>query len=162
MSHTVYLALGTNINDRFAHLQAAVAALPPVVRVMAESPIYETEPWGFTDQPAFLNQVISAKTQLEPLKLLAHLKQLETNLGRTPTFRYGPRQIDIDILFYDDIILASPELEIPHPRLQERAFVLVPLADLAPDLQHPLLGKTVRELLASVDTKGVKPYVHGD
>lgn len=158
MTHTIYLALGTNIGDRFANLGATLAALPSVVRVSAASPIYETEPWGYSEQPAFLNQVISAETQLEPLDLLAHLKRLEIELGRTPTFRYGPRLIDMDILFYDNILLSVPGLEIPHPRLPERPFVLVPLVDLAPDFRHPRLGKTLQELLAQVDTNGVRPY----
>jgi len=162
MTHIIYLALGTNIGDRFANLHATLAALPPIVHVGAASPIYETESWGYTDQPAFLNQVISAETQLEPLDLLAHIKHLETELGRTPTFRYGPRLIDMDILFYDDILLATPGLEIPHPRLHERAFVLVPLVDLAPDFRHPRLGKTLQELLAQVDTDGVRLYERPD
>jgi 2-amino-4-hydroxy-6-hydroxymethyldihydropteridine diphosphokinase len=152
----VYLALGTNLGDRRANLRAAVKALPPEVRLLAESPIYETPPWGYAGQPAFLNQVIKAETELGPRALLAYLKRLETELGRMPTFRYGPRQIDLDILFYDDVILNEDGLTIPHPRLPERAFVLVPLADLAPDLQHPVLGKTVQQLLAEVDRSGIE------
>jgi 2-amino-4-hydroxy-6-hydroxymethyldihydropteridine diphosphokinase len=139
-------------------LQAAIAGLPPVVMVQASSPVYETQPWGVTDQPAFLNTVLSGKTHLAPLALLAHLKELETRLGRLPSIRYGPRRIDIDILFFDDILLDTPELSIPHPNLHQRAFVLVPLADLAPELIHPRLGKTVRQMLALVDTSGVKKY----
>ena len=154
----VYLALGTNLGDRPANLRAAIAALPPGVTVLANSPIYETPPWGVTDQPAFLNMVIKGETHLSPQRLLKHLKHLETRLGRVPSIRYGPRKIDLDLLFYDDILLNTPELTIPHPRLHERAFVLVPLADLAPELVHPVLGKTVRQLLAEVDTTGVKPY----
>jgi 2-amino-4-hydroxy-6-hydroxymethyldihydropteridine diphosphokinase len=154
----VYLALGTNLGDRLANLQAATSALPPVVTVLASSPIYATPPWGVADQPAFLNMVLCGKTRLKPLALLAHLKHLETRLGRLPSIRYGPRKIDMDILFYNDILLNTPELTIPHPRLHERAFVLVPLADLAPDLVHPLFGRTIRQLLAQVDSTGVIPY----
>jgi 2-amino-4-hydroxy-6-hydroxymethyldihydropteridine diphosphokinase len=154
----IYLALGTNLGDRPANLRAALAALPPVVMVQGSSPIYETPPWGVTDQPAFLNMVIKGKTRLGAQNLLKHLKHLETRLGRVPSIRYGPRKIDLDLLFYDDILLNTPELTIPHPSLHERAFVLVPLADLAPELVHPVLGKTVRQLLAEVDTTGVKPY----
>jgi 2-amino-4-hydroxy-6-hydroxymethyldihydropteridine diphosphokinase len=158
---TVYLALGTNLGDRLANLQAAITALQPAVRILDCSPAYETQPWGYTDQPAFLNQVISGETALLPHDLLAHLKTLEIKLGRTPTFRYGPRRIDIDILFYNDLILDTITLTLPHPRLQERAFVLVPLADIAPYFLHPRLGKTVRELLAEVDRSGVELFKPG-
>ena len=154
----IYLALGTNLGDRLANLRAAITALPPTVTVEAESPVYETPPWGFLEQPAFLNMVLRGSTGLEPLPLLAHLKQLEQTLGRKTTFHWGPRQIDIDILFYGDLVLQTPTLSLPHPGLAERAFVLVPLADLAADLRHPVLGKSVRELLGGVDARGVKPY----
>lgn len=155
----IYLSLGTNLGNRAANLAAAAAALTPAVHLMAVSPVYETAPWGYTDQPAFLNQALQAETTLPPLALLAYLKNIETALGRRPSFRYGPRQIDMDILFYDDLILETPTLRIPHPRLHERAFVLVPLADLAPNLPHPRLGKTIAELLENVDCSGVHPYL---
>ena len=154
----LYLALGTNLGDRFANLQAAIAALPPAIHVLDRSPVYETPPWGLTSQPAFLNMVLKGGTHLAPLALLAHLKHLETELGRLPAVRWGPRLIDMDILFYDGLSLATPELVIPHPRLHERAFILVPLADLAPEFVHPVLGKPVRQMLAGVDTTGVKLY----
>ncbi len=147
MPHAIYLALGTNLGDRLANLRAAIAALAPQARVLAESRIYETEPWGFSEQPAFLNMAVRAETDLAPADLLAFLKSLETDLGRTPTFRNGPRLIDIDILFYDDLILDIPPLVIPHPRLHERDFVLVPLADIAPDVIHPVLNQSIRALL---------------
>ena len=152
---TVYLALGTNLKDRLVNLRAALRVLPPKIPLLARSRIYETPAWGYKDQPAFLNMVVKAQTELAPTELLAHLKHLETGLGRRPTFVWGPRLIDIDILFYNDLLLDTPELVIPHPRLYERAFVLVPLADLAPDLVHPVLGKTIAQLLASVDTTGI-------
>jgi 2-amino-4-hydroxy-6-hydroxymethyldihydropteridine diphosphokinase len=154
----VYLSLGSNLGDRLAALRAALSALPPAVTVLVESPVYETPPWGVADQPAFLNMAVQAETLLAPLALLAQLKHLETRLGRLPSIRYGPRKIDLDILFYDNLVLDTPELTLPHPRLHERAFVLVPLADLAPDLVHPRLGKPVRDLLRAVDTKGIKRY----
>lgn len=141
-----------------AYLQAVIAALPPILCIFACSPVYETEPWGYIDQPAFLNQVVAGRTTLLPGTLLTRIKKLEAKLGRTPTFRNGPREIDIDILFYDDLILESLKLILPHPRLHERAFVLVPLADIAPELQHPQLRKTVLELLAEIDRSGVKIY----
>ncbi len=158
MSHTVYLALGTNLGDRLANLRSAVAALPPMVSVRRESPVYETAPWGYTDQPKFLNQVIEAETRLAPLDLLDYLKGLETALGREATFQNGPRQIDIDILFYDHAVVRSERLDIPHPRMRGRAFVLAPLADLAPGLTHPLLNITVKDMLAETDAAGVQLY----
>ena len=158
MDHTVYLALGSNLGNRLAKLRATIGLLPPQMNVREKSPVYETPPWGYTDQPPFLNQVVKVLTYLEPLPLLKHLKRLEIVLGREPSFENGPRAIDIDILFYDDLAIENPEMTLPHPRLHERAFVLVPLADIAPDLVHPVLGKTVAELLQGVDTTGIQPF----
>ncbi|MEW5869652.1 MAG: 2-amino-4-hydroxy-6-hydroxymethyldihydropteridine diphosphokinase [Chloroflexota bacterium] len=158
MSHVVYLALGTNLGERLANLQAALESMQPGAQVLAVSPVYETPPWGVLDQPVFLNQAARVTTDLAPLELMDFLKRLEVKLGRKPGLRYGPRKIDLDILFYDDLVLDTPRLVIPHPRLAERAFVLAPLADLAPDFRHPVLGKTVAELLAAVDVSGVVPY----
>ena len=156
MQHTFYLGLGTNIGDRAHNLAAALAALPPAVQVIQASPVYETEPWGYTDQPVFLNQAAQAETALAPIELLAYLKRLETNLGRTPTFHYGPRLIDLDILLYDDLQLESLELVLPHPHIAERPFVLAPLADLAPGLVIPGIGRSVGELLRSSGQGGVR------
>jgi 2-amino-4-hydroxy-6-hydroxymethyldihydropteridine diphosphokinase len=158
MSVELYLALGSNLGDRAANLRAAWDGLPPAVQPLAASPVYETPPWGYIDQPAFLNQVIRGATQLAPAGLLDAVKRLESALGRQPTFRNGPRQIDIDLLFYGDTVLSLPGLTIPHPRLAERAFVLVPLADLAPGLVHPVLGRTMADLLASIDAGGIQLY----
>jgi 2-amino-4-hydroxy-6-hydroxymethyldihydropteridine diphosphokinase len=158
VDHLVYLALGSNIGSRLANLKSAINNLPPQMNVRAKSPVYETPPWGFKDQPAFLNQVVAAETYMEAPPLLAHLKRLETALGREPGFLNGPRLIDIDILFYDDLILDSPPLVIPHPRLHQRAFVLVPLNDVAPDLIHPVLDKRVSELLLEVDRMEIVEY----
>ncbi len=158
LDHLIYLALGSNLEDRQANLRQALMSLAPGVEVLERSPIYETEPWGYQDQPRYLNQVVSGTTRLAPLALLQHLKSIEVSLGRTPSFRYGPRLIDLDILFYDDLVLESDELTIPHPRLTERAFVLVPLGDLAPDLRHPILGVTVLDLLQRLDRSGVRAF----
>jgi 2-amino-4-hydroxy-6-hydroxymethyldihydropteridine diphosphokinase len=155
---TIYLSLGSNLGDRLANFDAALAALPPAVKVLNRSFIYETEPWGVTDQPAFLNMVIQGETSLSPTDLLSRLKHLEKQLGRLPSIRYGPRLIDIDILLYNDLVLDTPGLTLPHPHLHERAFVLVPLADLAPNFIHPVLRRPIQTLLKEVDTTGVKRY----
>jgi len=156
--HTVYLALGTNLGNRPANLKAALAALPPQMTLMAKSLVYETPPWGYTKQDAFLNQVAQVETYLEPEPLLKHLKRLEVALGRIPTFQNGPRLIDLDILFFDDVVMDTPTLVIPHPRLHERGFVLVPLNDIAPDLVHPRFNKTLRELLSECDVSDIKSF----
>lgn len=158
MLHTTYIALGTNLGDRLANLRAAIDTVSPEINVIAESHVYETPPWGYEDQPAFLNMVVKAETSLEPESLLAYLKQLEVELGRKQNFRWGPRLIDLDILFYDDVVIESPPLVIPHPRLHERGFVLVPLADVAADYVHPVLGEFVWELLLKVDLQGIEPF----
>jgi dihydropteroate synthase/2-amino-4-hydroxy-6-hydroxymethyldihydropteridine diphosphokinase len=157
-SHIVYLGLGTNSGDRHANLLSAAALLPPKVTVLTQSPIYQTPPWGYTEQADFLNQVIKAETTLTPLELLKYVKEIEEKVGRTATFRWGPREIDIDILFYDDLIFEDKKLTIPHPYLHQRNFVLVPLADLSPDLLHPLTGLTVRQHLAELDPSSVTKF----
>ena len=160
--HIVYLALGSNLDDRLANLKLAIASLSPQVEVKSRSRVYETPPWGFTDQPAFLNMVIKGNTYLEPEPLLKHLKRLEIALGRVPSFPNGPRLIDIDILFYDKLVRDTAPLILPHPHLHERGFVLMPLNDIAPDLKHPTIGRTVREMLASSNTSGITMYEKGN
>lgn len=152
----VYLGLGTNLGERLDNLRQSMRTLDSSLKNLRFSSVYETEPWGFTDQPAFLNMVAAGDATLAPHDLLSLLKGLEQALGRRPSFRYGPRRIDLDILFYGDLVLDGDTLTIPHPRLAERAFVLVPLAELAPDLVHPVLHRTISDLLAGVDCSGVK------
>jgi 2-amino-4-hydroxy-6-hydroxymethyldihydropteridine diphosphokinase len=155
---TVYLGLGANIGNREANMRMALRGLTRMARVEAVSALYETEPIGsIEDQPAFYNAVCRIETGLEPESLLRFVKALEHEIGRRPGGAPGgPRPIDLDILLYDDRVTESRDLVIPHARLSERAFVLVPLSDIAPDAVHPSSGKTVAELTQAVSTEGVR------
>lgn len=157
--HIVYLALGTNLGDRPANLKQAIASLTPQLEVKLKSQVYETPPWGVENQPKFLNQVIKAQTYLDPEPLLKHLKRLEVALGRIPSIPNGPRLIDIDILFYDDLVVDKPSIVIPHPRLQERGFVLLPLMEIAPNLVHPVNKKSVRDMAEMSNVEGIEKFV---
>ena len=157
MSKLIYLSLGSNIGNREDHLRAAVERLGPAgVRVLRASPLYETEPVDYTAQPWFLNQVVEAETELFPLQLLKTTRRIERELGRVRSVPKGPRTVDIDILFYGRAVVHTAELEIPHARLAERRFVLAPLADLAPDLRHPVTKRTAREMLAAAPEAQVR------
>ena len=145
---TIYLGLGSNIGDRASNLRAATGELAAGgVRILRASPIYETEPVDYTQQRWFLNQVVEAETELFPVQLLSRIGKIESGLGRVRTVAKGPRTIDIDILFYGQAKIHSATLEIPHPRMAQRRFVLAPLADLAPSLRHPVTHLTIREML---------------
>lgn len=161
-STTGYLGFGTNLGDRKKNLDRAIISLDsrPDLAVLRTSGIYETEPWGMTDQPNFLNMVAEIVTSISLGELLKRVKKLEQDMGREDGPRFGPRLIDVDILLLEDQMVDQPGLQIPHASLHLRAFVLVPLAELAPDLVHPVLGETIGQLASLVDgLDGVKPLV---
>ena len=147
---TVYLGLGSNLGDRLGALRAALMRLARLGTLEQVSSVYETEPWGVTDQPAFLNLCCRLQTDLAPEALLAETQAIEHQLGRRSGRRWGPRLIDIDLLTYEDCQLNTAELVLPHPLISERAFVLIPLAELAPTLHVPGTRGSVAELLADV------------
>ena len=149
----VYLCLGSNMGDRGENLDKALEYLSQRLTVKKVSSIYETEPVGNVNQPLFLNLVCEISTRLELMGLLTLVKGIESKLGRIPGKGNAPRPIDIDILFYGNEVVETPKLVIPHPRLTERAFVLVPLVEIAPDLVHPVSGKTAKALLAGLKEK---------
>jgi 2-amino-4-hydroxy-6-hydroxymethyldihydropteridine diphosphokinase len=156
--NTAFLSLGSNLGDRAALLNEALDRLETAgIRVVRRSSIHETEPQDYLDQPRFLNMAIEVETDLTPRELLAAIQKIETEMGRQRTIPKGPRTIDIDILFYANQVIATPALEIPHPRLTERNFVLDPLQEIAPDLRHPVTGKTVRELRAALQPPAPSP-----
>jgi len=150
----IYLALGSNLGDRMGNLTSAVERLSQKMTIKKVSSVYETEPVYYEEQPLYLNAVLSAVTELEPFALLRFVKSIESDLGRQPSFRNAPRLIDIDILFYGDLVVQTEELTIPHPGIVERAFVLAPLAEIAPELIHPVIHEKVEDLLAMVNGLG--------
>ena len=146
---TAYLSLGSNLGDRAANLDAAIAKLGEIGSVAERSSNYETEPVEVTDQPWFLNCVVEFETELEPIQLITAVLKIERSMGRTRTRDKGPRSIDIDILLYGDRVLDIAGLTIPHPAMHVRRFVLEPLAEIAPEVRHPVFKQPVRELLAA-------------
>jgi 2-amino-4-hydroxy-6-hydroxymethyldihydropteridine diphosphokinase len=156
-----YIGLGSNLGDKKSNIQKVIDIIreKKILKEIKVSSLFLTEPVGKKEQPDFLNLVIKGKTELGPFELLSSLLEIENNLGRKRKEKWGPRQIDLDILFYGDIILNQENLVIPHPELPNRRFVLVPLMELSPDLKHPLLNKNIRQLLKDTkDQSKVEPY----
>ena len=143
---TVYLTLGSNVGDSRQHIAGAIDELGKLLGNLREAPIYTSRAVGYTDQPDFLNTAVAGSTDLPPLELLAAVKAIEQRLGRVERFRWGPREIDIDIIFYGDTVLESPELTVPHPNFRDRDFVLLPLIELNPDLTDPVSHQSVKEI----------------
>ena len=154
--HNVFIALGSNLGDRRENLSGALLYLEKILQIKDRSSVYETPPWGVTDQPMFLNQVIRGSTELTPQELLKSLKGIEELMGRVKSMRFGPRKIDLDILLFDDLELTTPDLVIPHPRMVERAFVLIPLTEIAPRQLIPGTGHSVVEILEPYDKKDIR------
>jgi len=146
----VYLGLGSNLGDRKTNLEKALQLLGERLTIRQVSSLYQTEPVGHKEQPMFFNAVCRAETDLGPLQLLSLIKGIEAALGRVPSFASGPRSIDVDILLYEGLAMETADLTIPHPRMAERAFVLIPLLELTPELVHPVSGENIKDLVAAV------------
>jgi len=150
------IGLGSNVGDRLGALRRALSLMKRKgIEIIKKSDVFETPPVGLTEQPKFLNACVLVKTSMDPQLLLAQLKGIEAAIGRQNRGHWGPREIDLDILYIDDLVIREGELEIPHPRMHERAFVLVPLSQISPQWRHPILGKTVEELTREVSSSGI-------
>lgn len=156
----VYLLVGSNLGDRLEFLNKAQKSIEDKIGAITNrSKIYETAPWGEKDQDDFLNQALEVETKLKPKKVLEKIAEIEKYLEREETYKWGPREIDIDILFYGEELISEMDLTIPHPFIHERKFTLIPLSEIAPDLYHPIMGTTVLELLLECEDDGeVKEY----
>jgi 2-amino-4-hydroxy-6-hydroxymethyldihydropteridine diphosphokinase len=154
---TAYLSLGSNVGDRESNIQKAIEKLEaPDLHVLRTAPLYETEPVDVRDQPWFINTVLEIGTTLFPRQLLSRTQKIERELGRTRRVKKGPRTIDIDVILFGHFQISSPDLTIPHPRFQERRFVLAPLSDLDPNLRHPATKETVREMLEKTSEQAIR------
>ncbi len=155
-TYSVYIGLGSNVGDRFKFLLTAAREIKnmPGVKYIWASSVYDTDPWGNPDQARFLNAVIEIETSLSPRDLLQKVKEIEGRLGRTPAERWGPREIDLDILMYDGLVAHDEVVQVPHAELEQRRFALVPLREIAPELVHPVSGMTIEELAASCSDRG--------
>jgi 2-amino-4-hydroxy-6-hydroxymethyldihydropteridine diphosphokinase len=155
---TAYIGIGSNLGDRLGYIREAIAKLEQSqeIEIRGTSSVYETEPVGHKEQPCFLNAVLELNTALEPVNLLEHLLGIENQMGRKRDRARGPRNIDLDLLLYDDVVINSDGLTLPHPRMHQRRFVLVPLAEIAPKVVHPLLKKSAERLLGELSTDSVQ------
>ena len=150
-----YLSIGSNLGDRINYINKAIEKLKQNnIKIIKSSNIIETEPYGYKEQGKFLNMAVEIDSDLEPFELMKLISRIESELGRIRTVRWGPRVIDIDIIFYDSLIINEPDLKIPHPDMQNRFFVLKPLQEIAPDFVHPVLKKTITELLENLNSEG--------
>jgi 2-amino-4-hydroxy-6-hydroxymethyldihydropteridine diphosphokinase len=154
---TAYISIGSNLGNRLKYIREAIRRIEQSkeIKISKASSVYETPPAEYKDQPWFLNMVLELETSLKPLNLLELLLEIEGQMGRRRTRRYGPRNIDLDLLLYDDLVLNSDKLTLPHPRMHERGFVLVPLAEISPQVVHPLLKKNVKRLLEDLSTDSI-------
>ena len=152
---TIYLGIGSNVGNSREHIKEAIALLGGSIRSIVQAPIYTSKAVGYTDQPDFFNTVVKGDTTLKPIDLLRFVKDIERSVGRIERFRWGPREIDIDIIFYDDVVMAKEILTIPHPRFRERDFVLRPLGDISPALIDPISKRTITELLGQLPEDNV-------
>ena len=159
MRHIVYIGIGSNVGDKAYQCEQGISEIQKLDRhrLLARSSLYKTQPIGYTEQDWFINLVIKIETEMDAPALLSSLKEIESRLGRVETLRWGPRTIDLDILFFNDHQIQTDELTVPHPLIQDRQFVLVPLAEIDPNLTHPVLKKTVKELLERLkEDRGVE------